>query len=284
MNDEEIVARIKFVAALFLLLSIILLARLFQKQIVEGKSYVAQAKSQQQFSKIVLPQRGKIYFHDSSDNLAGSYAMAYDTKSFDLLVVPKNLKDKQDTASKLASFVGISSMEVFNQINNDKSYLPPLKKGLTYDDADKIEALNLTGVYVLPEYKRYYPESDFSSQLLGFVDNEDKGKYGFEGFYDKELQGSAGSITGEQDTLGRMINLLSEDTPKNGTSYLLSVDRSVNFYMYQQLRLAMQTYESESAMAVAVDIKTGKVIGMASLPSFDPNNFSQYANLSLIHI
>ncbi|MEI8060683.1 MAG: penicillin-binding protein 2 [Candidatus Berkelbacteria bacterium] len=278
MNDEKIVARIKFVAALFLLLSVILVARLFQKQIVEGKSYVAQAKGQQQFSKIVLPQRGKVYFHDSSDNLAGSYAMAYDTKSFDLLVVPRNLKDKQDTASKLASFVGISSMEVFAQINNDKSYLPPLKKGLTYDDADKIEALGLTGVYVLPEYKRYYPESDFSSQLLGFVDNEGKGKYGFEGFYDKELQGSAGSITGERDTLGRMINLLSEDTPKNGASYLLSVDRSVNFYMYQQLRLAMQTYESESAMAVAVDIKTGKVVGMASLPSFDPNNFSQYAN------
>src|ERR1035437_2627904 len=75
-----------------------------------------------------------------------------------------------------------------------------------------------------------------------------------------------------------MIKLLSEDSPKNGTSYLLSVDRSVNFYMYQSLRQAMQDYQAESAMAIAVDIKTGKVIGMASLPSFDPNNFSQYAN------
>jgi len=278
MNDEKASARIKFIAALFLLLSTILVARLFQKQIIEGKSYIAQAKSQQQFSKIELPERGKIYFHDSAENLSGSYAMAYDTKSFALFVIPKNLKDKHVAASKLAAFTGTSEMEVFNQINNDRSYLPALKKGLNYDDADKIEALNLTGVYVLPEYKRYFPESDFSSQLLGFVDNEGNGKYGFEGFYDKELQGSAGKIIGEKDTLGRVINLLSEDTPKNGTSYLLSVDRSVNFYMYQQLRQAMQDYQAESAMAVAVDVKTGKVIGMASLPSFDPNNFSQYAN------
>lgn len=278
MKDEKTVTRIKFIAAFFLLLSFILIARLFQKQILEGKSYIAEAKSQQQFSKIELPERGKIYFHDSSENLSGSYAMAYDTKSFALFVVPKNLVNKHEVASKLASFVGISEMEVYSQIDNDKSYIPALKKGLNYNDADKIEALDLTGVYVLPEYKRYYPESDFSSQLLGFVDNEGTGRYGFEGFYDKELQGSAGKITGEQDTLGRVISLLSEDSPKNGTSYLLSVDRSVNFYMYQSLRQAMENYQAESAMAVAVDVKTGKIIGMASLPSFDPNNFSQYTN------
>ena len=278
VKEDKIILRIKFVAAFFLLLSFILLVRLFQKQIIKGKSYVAEAKSQQQFSKVELPERGKIYFHDAAENLSGSYAVAYDTKSFALFVIPKNLIDKHNAAAKLAPFVGKSEMELYDQINNDKSYLPALKKGLNYDDADKIEALYLTGVYVLPEYKRYYPESDFSAQLLGFVDNEGVGRYGFEGFYDKELQGSSGKITGEQDTLGRVINLLSEDAPKNGTSYLLSIDRSVNFYMYQKLRQAMQDYQAESAMAVAVDIKTGKVIGMASLPSFDPNNFAQYSN------
>ncbi len=278
MKDEKIVGRIKIIAALFILLSIILVARLFQKQIIEGKSYVAEAKSQQDFSKKELPQRGKIYFADSTDTTSGNYAMAYDTENFSLFVIPRNLGNKQDVAAKLAPFVGISQMEVYSLINNDKSYLPALKAGLSYDDADKIEAQDIPGVYVLPEYKRYYPESDFSAQLLGFVDGSGVGRYGFEGFYDKELQGSAGEITGQQDTLGRVISLLSENAPKNGTSYQLSIDRSVNFYIYQQLQLAIQTYQAESAMAVAVDIKTGKVIAMASLPSFDPNNYSQYAN------
>lgn len=270
--------RIKFIAVFFLLLSAILLARLFQKSVIENKNYIVQAKSQQQFSRTETAQRGKIYFHDWADDLSQNYAMAYDIKSFSLFVVPKNLKDKKVVAQKLASFAGISEMEVFSQIDNDKTYLPALKKGLSYDDADKIEVLELPGVYVLPEYKRYYPEGDFSAQLLGFVDGEGNGRYGFEGFYDKELQGSSGQITGEKDTLGRIVSLLSEEAPQDGTSYLLSIDRSVNFYMYQAIRAAVQEYQAESGLAVAVDVKTGKIIGMVSSPSFDPNNFSTYAN------
>ncbi|MFA5158363.1 MAG: penicillin-binding protein 2 [Patescibacteria group bacterium] len=278
MIDEKKFTRIRFISIFFLFLSLVLLSRLFQKQILEGKDYIAKAKSQQQFSQIELAERGKVYFHDSGDDLDKSYAMAYDIKNFSLFAVPKNIKDKHLVASKLASFVGKSELEVFASLDNDKSYLPALKKGLSYEDADKIEALEFTGVYVLPEYKRYYPESDFSAQLLGFVDAEGNGKYGFEGFYDEELKGSSGKITGEKDTLGRVISLLSEDSPKDGASYLLSVDRSVNFYIYQTLRKAIQDYQAESGMAVVVDVKTGKIVGMASFPSFDPNNYTEYAN------
>lgn len=277
-SEGKISLRIKFITVFFLLLSAILLARLFQKSVIENKNYLAQAKGQQQFSRTETAQRGKIYFHDWADEISENYAMAYDIKSFSLFVVPKNLVEKKVVAQKLAPFIATSEMEVFAQIDNDKTYLPALKKGLSYDDADKIEALELTGVYVLPEYKRYYPEGDFSSQLLGFVDGEGNGKYGFEGFYDNELKGSSGQITGEKDTLGRVISLLSEDAPKDGTSYLLSIDRSVNFYMYQAVRNAVKEYQAESGMAIVVDTKTGKIIGMVSTPSFDPNNFSTYAN------
>jgi len=277
-RDENITLRIKFIAFFFLFLSLVLIIRLFQKQVLESRNYLVQAKSQQQFSKIELAQRGKIYFHDSADDLTKSYAMAYDIKNFSIFVVPKNVKDKHSVASKLAPFAGTSEMIIYDQINNDKTYLPALKKGLSYDDADKIEALELPGVYVLPEYKRYYPEGDFSGQILGFVDGEGNGKYGLEGFYDKELKGSSGKITGEKDTLGRVISLLSEEAPRDGTSYLLSVDRSVNFYMYQALKEAVESYQAESGLAVAVDIKTGKIIGMVSVPTFDPNKFQDYAN------
>ncbi len=277
-QDENNTLRVKFVAFFFLFLSFILVVRLFQKQILESKNYLVQAKGQQQFSKVELAKRGKIFFHDSAEDLTKNYAMAYDIKSFSIFVVPKNIVDKHKTAAKLASFIGKSEMEVYGDINNDKTYLPALKKGLSYEEADKVETLELTGVYVLPEYKRYYPENEFSSQILGFVDAEGNGKYGFEGFYDKELKGSSGKITGEKDTLGRIISLFSEETPKNGTNYVLSVDRSVNFYMYQALRKAMDDYQAESGLVVAVDVKSGKIIGMSSLPSFDPNKYQEYAN------
>ena len=277
-SNGKITLRIKLISSLFLFLAAILIVRLFQKEVVENKSYLAAAKNQQQFFQIELAQRGKIYFHDSTDDSSKNYAMAFDNKSFSLYVIPKNLKDKKIVAEKLAPFVGISEMEIYTQINNDKSYLPALKRGLSYDDADKIEALEIPGVYILPEYKRYYPESEFASQILGFVDAEGNGKYGFEGFYDKELKGSSGKITGEKDTLGQVVSLLLEEEPQDGTSFLLSIDRSVNFYMYQSLKKALEQYQAESGLAVAVDIKTGKIIAMASLPSFDPNKFSDYAN------
>lgn len=272
------VVRIKTLLLFFLLLSLILVARLFQKQVLENKIYSAEAKSQQQFSRVELAQRGKIYFHDSADDLSKNYTMAYDIKSFALYVVPKNIIDVHEVSKKLASFAEQSEIEIYEKINCDKVYLPALKKGLNYEQADQIEELGLPGVYVLPEYKRYYPEADFSAQLLGFVDAEGNGKYGFEGFYDKELKGSSGKITGEKDTLGRVISLLSEESPKDGASYLLSIDRSVNFYMQNALKKAMEDYQAESGLAVAVDVSTGNIIGMTSLPSFDPNQYSDYAN------
>ena len=277
-RSELPVNRIKAISLFFVFLSLLLVARLFQKQVIEGKAYSAEAKSQQQFSRVELAQRGKIFFHDSADDLSKNYAMAYDIKSFALYVVPKNIVDTHEVSKKLASFVGQSEMEIYEKINCDKVYIPALKKGLSYDQADEIEELELSGVYILPEYKRYYPEADFSAQILGFVDAEGNGKYGFEGFYDKELKGSSGRITGEKDTLGRVISLLSEESPKDGTSYILSIDRSVNFYINSAIKKAVKDFQAESGMAVAVDVKTGNVIGMASTPGFDPNNFSEYAN------
>jgi len=270
--------RIKLVAFFFLFLILALVIRLFQKQILEHTTYQAQAKNQQQFSQIELAQRGKIYFHDSSDDPAKSYAMAFDSKSFSLYLIPKDIADKHKIAAKLARFAEVPEIELYNLINNDKSYIPAVKKGLSYDQANQIERLDITGVYVLPEYKRYYPEGDFAGQILGFVNAEGDGKYGFEGFYDKELKGSSGKITGEKDTLGRVISLLNEEAPTDGTSYLLSIDRPVNFYIYRALKKAVLDYQAESASAVVVDIKSGKVIAMAGVPTFDPNKFQDYAN------
>ena len=277
-SNQQTDSRVKTLAFCFLFLCLILVARLFQESVLSHKTLSAEAKTQQQFSKTELAQRGKIYFHDGGAGDDSTYAMAYDTKNFALFVIPKNINDKNSTAEKLVPFIGDDELKIYQEINNDKLYLPALKKGLSSDDADKIEALNLAGVYVLPEYARYYPEGDFSAQDLGFVDGNGDGKYGFEGYYNDELTGSNGTETGEKDTLGRIISLLGENAPKNGASYDLSIDRGVNYYMYSALQSAVQTYQAESGMAVAVDIKSGKIIGMASTPSFDPNNYADYAN------
>ena len=275
---DDIFSRIRVICAFFLFLLLIIVGRMFQKQIIEYKTYKVEAKSQQQFSKVELGQRGKIYFHDGPSGIDKEFSMAYDVKSFSVYLVPKNISDKKDFSSKLSALINLPADEIFAKIDNDKTYTSAIKKGLSYEDADKIEAAELTGVYVLPEYKRYYPESSVASQILGFVDGEGNGKYGFEGFYNDELTGSSGKIVGEKDTLGRVINYLEEDTPKDGNSYLLTVDRSVQYYMTKTLQKALTDYQAESGSVVAMDIKSGAIIGMTSLPNYDSNNYQEYAN------
>ncbi len=89
-------------------------------------------------------------------------------------------------------------------------YLPPLAKRVDKEIAQKIVDATLAGIIVSPEYNRYYPESSLASQVLGFVDFENKGRYGVEGYYDQELRGFGGTITAEKDNKGRFISLVGK--------------------------------------------------------------------------
>ncbi|MCL5410647.1 MAG: penicillin-binding protein 2 [Patescibacteria group bacterium] len=269
--------RLTSMGVIVVIAALVILWRMFDIQILQHSHYIALALGQQRFEKTEIAQRGKVYVHDSSVDPKSYYPLAFDVKKFSVWVVPKNVTDKVEASKQLSVLLGIPELEIFNKINNDKLYIPPLKKGLVLDEANNIKNKKIAGVFVMPEYSRYYPEGTLASQVLGFVNSEGDGKYGFEGHYNNELKGMAGDVKGEKDTLGRMINLLEQNAPQDGTSYVLTVDRSLQYYVEKKLNEAIQTFQADSGSIVIMDIETGGIIAMASAPTYDPNNFQSYA-------
>ncbi len=261
----------------FVFLMLVIMGRLWQKQILEHKQYLAMAKSQQIYSKEEMAERGKILVHDDLETQGSYIEVALDVQKYSVAVVPKNVVDKIGTAKKLAENLGISQDEIFGKINNDKLYIPPIAKSLDSGVADKITALNLTGVVVLPEFNRMYPENQLLSQTLGFVSGEGEGKYGVENYYNSELTGYNGKKTAEKDIYGRMIDVVSDSAPKNGDSIYLTIDRSVQYYVEKTLEKAMTEYQVDSGSIIVVEPKTGRIIALTNKPDFNPNEYNKVA-------
>jgi cell division protein FtsI/penicillin-binding protein 2 len=275
---RTIETRLKSLSVIIILSSLLLLTKMAGIQVLDHDRYLALAQGQQRFEKSEIAERGKILVHDSAIDPKSYYPLAFDMKRFAVWAVPRNIKNKAETAKTLEKLLLVPGGEVLAKINNDKIYIPPIKRGLSLDQANEIKNSKIAGVYVMPEYSRYYPEGVLAAQLLGFVNSDSVGNYGFEGHYDSELKGKEGNVKGEKDTLGRIISLLEQNDPQDGTSYVLTVDRAVQYYVEKKLAEAMTTYQAESGTVVIMDVKTGGILAMASLPSYDPNAYREQAD------
>lgn len=274
---RTIYGRLKLIGMLFIFMTGILIWRMVNISVFQYEKYSALASGQQRYEKTEMASRGKILVHDSVVDPSNYYPLAFDLKKFALWIVPREIKDKKTIAEKLAKLTNLPADEIFTKINNDKVYIPPIMRGLSLDQGNVIKKEKLPGIYVMPEYSRYYPEGNLASQVLGFVNGEGKGNYGFEGFYNDELKGKEGNVVGEKDTLGRVISLLEQTDPEDGNSYVLTLDRSVQFFVEKKLKEALELYQADSGTVAVMDVKTGGVVAMASLPNYDPNNFREQA-------
>jgi cell division protein FtsI/penicillin-binding protein 2 len=268
MKKESWRKRIQILTVISLLLVLALGYRLFQKQILEHGNYLVLADQQYMIKEDVPANRGKIYFSDM-------YPAATNNRLYQVLVTPIQVQDKQDAADKLAGILGLSSSDIFNDINNDKYYIPPLKNHLSEADGQKIADLKLQGVLVAPESVRVYPEGQLASQVLGFVDASGDGHYGIEGYYNDQLKGIGGEIYGQKDTQGQIFDVNSQINARNGSDYVLTLDHEIQFKAEEILQDAVTKYQADSGSLIVMDPKTGAVLAMANAPTYDPNNFNK---------
>lgn len=260
--------RLKIIIGFIFVIAAILGWRLFQKQILEHATYLASAENQYIIKKELPAQRGKIYASDM-------FPLATNNQYYQVLAVPRNIKNPDEVANKLSTILGISKNELFNLINNDKPYVPPLKHGLSEEEGDKIANLKISGIIVLPESRRFYPEGNLSSQILGFVNNSDDGQYGIEGYFNEELKGYGGEIFAEKDILGRPFNIGQKIDPQNGADFVLTLDHNIQYQAEIVLQEAVKKYKTDGGSIVIMNPKTGGVLAMAGFPDYDPNKFNE---------
>lgn len=144
-------------------------------------------------------------------------------------------------------------------------------------DAQKIRALGIPGVYLLREYRRYFPNGEVTGHLLGFTNLDEAGQEGLELEYDQSLAGMDGSKRVIQDGRGRVIqNVESIRAPRPGEDLYTSIDLRIQYLAYRELKSAISRYRARAGSVIVIDVTTGEVLAMVNQPSFNPNDREQY--------
>lgn len=144
-------------------------------------------------------------------------------------------------------------------------------------EAAKIRALGIPGVYLMREYRRYYPNSEVTGHLLGFTNLDEAGQEGLELAYDQSLAGVAGQKRVIQDGRGRIVqNVESIEAPRPGEDLHASIDLRIQYLAYRELKSAVRRHRARAGSVIVLDLTTGEVLAMVNQPSFNPNDRAQY--------
>ncbi|MBI2439511.1 MAG: penicillin-binding protein 2 [Candidatus Moranbacteria bacterium] len=265
-----------------LLVGVSLIGRLYYVQIVDHKKWKSIAEDQHNVFQELSAERGEIFMRDGD----GWYPLAVNREYKMAYVVPKDVTEKERVAAELSAIVGIDIEEIRGKVNRPDDPFEIIKKRLTEDEEERIRSAHLTGVAFLPEKYRYYPAGELGAQVVGFASlGEDGGAggYGIESSQDNRLRGETGMVSQEKDAGGRWIALSDREivAPRHGADVVLTLDRVIQYETEKILREAMEKHKADRATAIVVDPKTGALLAMASLPQFDPNEYSKVEDYSV---
>ncbi len=260
--------RIYTVMAVMSAAGMLLVGQLVRWQIIEHPRFVALAEAEHQNEWVIPPRRGEIRDHTG-------HLLAADVIQYDISASPKIMSDPYATADRLYRLLGMSRDEVVKLLTGDSTWVP-IAKAAPQAVGETIIEWDIVGLLAEPHAKRVYPEGDLAAHLLGFVNNNGNGFYGIEGYYDDILRGRAGLQTGERSPFGEIIPLGASRyvPPVSGATLYLTIDRGVQRLIERELEAAVAQYGAQGGSVVVLQPKTGAILGMASYPAYDPNNYN----------
>ncbi|WP_420227028.1 peptidoglycan D,D-transpeptidase FtsI family protein [Pigmentiphaga litoralis] len=186
--------------------------------------------------------------------------------------IPEDVKAPPDKLAELATLLGIPLSDLQRKLSNEDKTFVYLKRQLTVETAEKVAAMGLEGIHQQRETMRYYPEGEMVAHVLGFTNIEDKGQEGIELAYNSQLAGRAGSRRVIKDRLGRVVeDVQAVRSPANGHDLTLSIDTRIQYLLFSQLKAAVEKSKARGAAAVVVDTRTGEILALVNLPTYNPN-------------
>jgi len=186
---------------------------------------------------------------------------------------PGDVALEPQQAKQLSKLLDVDMSELGRRLADGSREFVYLKRHLPPEQAAKIVELNIPGIFLKREYRRYYPGSEYFSHLLGYTDVDDRGQEALELAFDDQLRGKPGSRRVIKDRLGRIVeDVESIRSPQQGRDVALSVDTKIQYLAYRELKSAVDAQRAKAGGIVVLDVKTGEVLAMANLPSYNPNN------------
>jgi cell division protein FtsI (penicillin-binding protein 3) len=219
----------------------------------------------------------KIAAHRGSITDRNGEPLAVSTPVDSVWVNPQELNDNIDQLPKLAKALKQDQQSLARRItsNLDREFLY-LVRHMPPEQAAHIKALGIPGVYLMREYRRYYPAGEVAGHVLGFTTIDDKGQEGLELGFDQLLNGEDGAKRVIQDMYGHYVeNVESIRAPRPGRDLVTSIDLRIQYLAYRELKAAMQEYRARAGSVIVVDVDTGEVLAMVNQPAYNPNDRDQ---------
>ena len=272
MFFKAIHTRIKIVFIIIIILLIIIIGKVFYIQVIDYKKLNKLSSSLWSRNLPIEANRGKIYDRNG-------VVLADNKTTTSLVLVPNQIKNKKETTKKLSAILNVSYDDMYKHVNKKTSIerVHPEGRRLSYEVADKISSLELPGVYLVKEAKRYYPYGTTLSHVLGYVGIDNQGLSGLELEYDKYLSGESGAIKYFSDAKGNKLELSDiYVAPTSGMNLQLTIDYNIQMSLERELDNAVKAFNPDMALAVVMDPNTGEILAMSSRPTYDPNNYQNY--------
>ncbi|MGB4812970.1 MAG: penicillin-binding protein 2 [Methylophilaceae bacterium] len=227
-----------------------------------------QAKGDARYSRTITLQshRGKI-----TDRNGELLAISSPVES--VWASPPDANASAGQIKEIAGLLDIQPEVISKKLVNTEREFVYLKRRVSPELAKKVMKVGVSGIYMQREYKRYYPAGEMAAHLVGFTDVDDNGQEGFELARNTELLGKTGSRRVIKDRSGHIIeDLQSVNVPKDGQDVVLSMDRRIQYLAHRELAKAVEERQALAGAIIVLDAKTGEVLAMANVPTYNPNN------------
>jgi len=276
---KKIRRRIWVIFSVLILLLGAVISRLFYLQVLHYDKYVKFAQEQSQGNLLTLPVRGKLF-----DRNMNPLAESIDTKS--VVMTASKFDPDSQSLQRVSNVLGINLTRI-NPENTRSSRLTYLKRKLTPEELagtqhlwDKQE-IRTSGIFLIPDTKRFYPQQKLASHILGFTGLDDKGydNHGLEGLefhYDHYLQGHAERYSVPMDAKRNSLNSWALEVKNAGYNLVLTIDKNIQYMVERELETTFRNERARHATVIVMNPHTGEILAMANYPDFNPNNFQNY--------
>ena len=260
--------RIIVVKIVFCLIFVIFVGRGVQLQVCNGVQLAQKASDQYEKSNKQLPKRGTIY-----DRNCEALAVSIDTDS--ICAHPAKITSKNDTTYRLARILKANQKRLLKRINSSKSFVW-IKRHAGPGEVSKIKGLKLEGVDFIRERRRFYPNKSLAAQVIGFTGMDGYGLEGLEYAFDSILRGRTATQTILKDALGYSFSTpQNNDASIDGCNLVLTIDKNIQYITENALSEGVRMVNAQSGMALVVAPKTGEILAVANVPTYNPNIFCE---------
>ena len=272
--------RTDLIRVLLALCFILIVARMYDLQIVSHQKYVDLAMSQQTMQNTIFAKRGEIYMMDGDNTTPVVMNEKVYTISVDpFLLRSEGGKELKEDEAKIDQLVQGYAVNTWDKVfANEASRYAVIAKNVPYERAKQIKEAKITGVYAQGSTKRVYPEGDLAAQVLGFVNADGKGQYGIEGSLNKELTGVNGILKTVKDVNNIPLTIGKNNVrvpAQDGKNVVLSIDRNIQKKTEDAIKATIEKFHVTNASAVVMNPRNGQILAMAGTPTYNPAEYAK---------